>query len=467
MSKPQVVAGFDIGTSALKVAVAEADSGRVILTRSQAYDSSAELAPGVTPLAVYEQALLGELGWLNDNYQLLAMALTTQMYSLCRRQEDLLLAYQWNSLWPRDRQVETEYHDQLIRSGCRPDTLYPAYKLASLPPQERCQWLPYGLKEHLLRLVSGELCTDYSTACGSGLFDAQQRCWNLDFVAQLGLEAAQLPRALRHDEAAGWLRPQLSAGPSVRTVVVPGLGDGPAASLACREVSNFCGNLGTSMAARVLTEQPDFSDDHGLWNYAVDDRLYAVGGISSNSCTVLHWAERLGLPLTAAAADPGQVRFFPWLHGERMPFWSSDLRGSVTGLSVNDGPHVLAAAVLRSIAFTFVRMALTLEPLAAAGKPLVLAGGGTNVELLLEIIAGCLPREIALLEDAAYLGSIGAAVSAGAAVGVQVRPQLALGRTLHPSFRFVDEYRQWCAEAQAVAGIYHGSCSGNSIPERQ
>lgn len=449
--KQPAAAGFDVGTSSLKAVLADPDGGAVLGGRTWQYEAGREAAPGVLPIAVYEHALLSALRDLAADYQLVSLALTTQMYSICRRTPQGLLVYQWNALWRRDAAVEAALGETLVRSGCRADTLYPAYKLATLPPAERASFLPYGLKEHLLRLLTGELATDYSTASTLGVFDAVGRKWNLDAARDLGLDTALLPPAVPHDTPVGRVREDLLPGGAV---VAPGLGDGPAASFACRDVSLFCGNLGTSMAARVITDTPDFSAENGLWNYAFDDTRFATGGISSNACTVLHWARDLGLDPGDTLADSREVLFLPWLHGERMPFWSSDLRGTFLGLQIGDGPQVLRSAVAKAVAFTFCRMALALEPVTAPDRPLILAGGGTNVRPVLTAVAGCLHRDLALLENETYLGATGAAMSAGAAAGCRVRPELRIRETIRPTRALEGEYTRWTQAADRMAAFY-------------
>lgn len=448
----RVIVGLDVGTSSLKAAAVAAD-GTVAEYVTQQYAIPAGYPQGIVPVCVYDTAMKQLLEGLSRKYDLAAISVTTQMYSLCEETPDGLLAYQWNCLWKRDEETERHIGEDLIRSGCRPDTLYPAYKLASLPPGRREAFLPYGIKECLIRSLCGALVTDYSTACASGLFDTVKKEWNEALVKRLGYTLAELPAVRMHDQPAGYLLPGCFEGACAKTLIVPGLGDGPSASLACRGLSSFGGNLGTSMAARVLTEKPDFSEQNGLWNLAVDDKWYAVGGISSNSCTVLQWARRTGLKIPEKLTETNDVRFFPWLHGERTPYWSSDLRAAFTGLTVNDDVEALGSAVCKAVAFTFVRMARAVGKVAPQGEPLVLLGGGTNLAVLLSVISGCVDREILLLDDETYLGALGAAVSACTALGVSFAPRLCVDRRLEPDGLFYEEYTAWDRQARLLAGL--------------
>ncbi len=452
MGRMRAVVGFDIGTSSLKAAVFSAKTCRMTASATWNYPVRTGREIGIMPVSVYENMLQKALVELSHNYELISAALTTQMYSVLKKSSEGVLVYQWNCPWQRNPSVEEVARAFLLRSGCRVDTLYPGYKLASLAEEERKEFLPYGLKEDLLQFLTGNLCTDYSTASAFGVFDAVKRKWNMDAVRGLRLDESLLPRAVAHDKAVGNVRQDILPGETV--TVTPGLGDGPAASLACTAVSSFCGNLGTSMAARVITEKPDFSEKNGLWNYAVDDRRYTIGGISSNSCTVTDWAKSFGTAPENELPDNDEVEFFPWLLGERMPYWSSDLRGTLIGLRLRDSPDTVCGAVARGVAYTFCRMALALEPHTDPKQPLVIAGGGTNMRALLKVISGVLNRSLVILENETYLGSIGAAISAGAAVGLKMNPDLKIREWISPTHAFATSYFRWNETAEQLADFY-------------
>lgn len=454
MSGNRRIAGFDIGTSSLKVTLADYYTGRITEELKYEYHNFRELAPGVVPVVVYEETLLKALKELYYSIDIVSLALTTQMYSICENKDGEWIAHQWNSLWDRNPDIEKVLQDPLRKSGCQVDTLFPAYKLKTLSEEKRKNFVPYGIKEHLIYFLTGKLATDYVTASASGLFDISARIWNIPFVKSLGMDTGKLPEVLPHDKPVGKIKPGLFPGVYSETLVVPGLGDGPSASFACKGISNFCGNLGTSMAARVFTRKPDLLPEHGLWNFVVDDDTFVTGGISSNSCTVFHWAERMGIKIGSSISDTRDVMFFPWIHGERMPYWSSDLRGTITGMRIDDGPSVLAGAIIKAVAFTFVRMTDILVQHSENGKPLVIAGGGTNLAPILDIIAGCIDTDLALLQNAEYLCSTGAAISAGNGVGINVEPDFQIERIIKPSKKYREEYEMWLAQASNIAAIY-------------
>lgn len=445
MKKPERIVGFDVGTSGLKMTLADPATRKPCENLHAAYGDFREIAPGVVPVSVYYNAMDDALTRLREKYEIVSLAVTTQMYSVCAVENGETVAYQWNSLWDRKPGIEKDIADPVKRSGCRVDTLFPAYKLATLPRERRALFVPYGIKEAIIKRLTGSLAVDTVTASATGMFELSKRAWNIEFIRELGLDEGKLPNAVDHFKA---------VGKNMGTIVAPGLGDGPSASYACLDLSPFCGNLGTSMAARVFSDRADLSDEHGLWNFSVDDKTYVTGGISSNACSVLNWARNAGLNLDAPLPDTGEIRFFPWLHGERMPYWSSDLRGTVTGLRVSDGVGAIAGAVVKSVAFTFARMARVLEDQVPKGKALVMAGGGTNLTSLLDAVSGCLDTPMKILKGAEYLCSTGAVISAGKAIGLDITPDMAVASTVEPTGRFKREYERWLETAERARAIY-------------
>lgn len=448
------VIGFDIGTSSLKAAVADVNTGKILEGRTWHYAECETASLGIMPLQAYIDTLTEALHELRRDYRLTALGLTSQMYSVCRKTENGILVYQWNSLWKRHPEMEPEMASFLIASGCRVDTLFPAYKLYTMDAETRKDFLPYGLKDALIQYLTGKLVTDYSIASPFGLFNVLDRKWNTDLAQKLGFDPDSLPEAVPHDTNIGEvILPEFH---HEHIIVAPGLGDGPSASHACRNTSDLCGNLGTSMAVRTVTKKPDFSSKSGLWNFAYDDEYFVSGAISSNACTTFHWLKKFGIEINEKTllSDPGEIRVFPWLHGERAPYWNSSLRAAFTGMQISDGPEELTGACIRSVAFTYCRMVLTLNHLVDPETPMILAGGGTNITPLMEVVSGCTDHEIHLLASETYLGGIGSAMSAASAAGITLHPDLKISRILPPTGKYKEELAEWIESADRLSRYY-------------
>ncbi|MCL2616552.1 MAG: FGGY-family carbohydrate kinase [Defluviitaleaceae bacterium] len=446
--RQKCIIGFDVGTSSLKAAIASQDTGQILDFYTGHYQMQ-ERSPGVTSCAMYVTALQKALQKLSQSYDITAVSVATQMYSICREIDGEMYVYQWNALWDRNPELEPTFEQDLYQSGCLNDTIFGAYKAATAVGTG---FVPYGIKDYLIEYLCGQRATDMTTASSSGLYDAFNKCWNEGFIRRIGLDTSQLSLAVVHNTPIGHTKPGLLPEPAV---VAPGLGDGMSASYACRHVSSLCGNLGTSIAVRMITDASNVVSpkESRLWTYAMDERRFLVGGISSNGFSVLHWGKDLGWnALEQDTEDTQQVLFLPWLYGERVPFWSSNLRGTFLGISKDTDNRAFEGALLKSVAFTFSTMVKEMEK--HTGDMLVLGGGGANFADLVSVISGCINADIAILDNTDYLASIGAAISAAEAIGITIENKLAPQKIIKPTGRYKDEFAKWRKAATRMAEFY-------------
>lgn len=452
--KKQIAVGLDVGTSSLKAAAADLSTGEIILTYHHDYENLRFYAPGVSYAEDYVKNIIYVLNKLSEEYQIAGISIDTQMYSVCQKVGEETVVYQWNCVWNRDREMEAVMKEHLIASGCQNDTIFGAYKAATAPKDPDKPFYPYDLKAYLFRALTGRLATDYATAASTGFFLAREKTWNEPFMKLAGVDFSQLPDLLLPNDKVGMLKEGLFPG-SEAAIAATGLGDGAAASYACKHLSNFCGNLGTSMAARVFTKTPDISEKGGMWNYAVDHEYYLAGGISSNGCSVIDWAKREHLLNDDGVLESNNIRFFPWLHGERMPYWSSDMEGIFTGIHITDGQQNISAAVVKGVAFSYATMVRSLEKLSDCSDALILAGGGINRKEMVDVIAGCIESKIWILEDADYLSAIGSVVCIMECLNKEIRLSSEIAREIPPTGKFKEEYLQWKEMADRIAQLMH------------
>jgi xylulokinase len=120
---------------------------------------------------------------------------------------------------------------------------------------------------------------------------------------------------------------------------------------------------------------------------------------------------------TAGASEEG-LYFLPHLLGERSPYWNPSARGAFVGLARHHGPAHLTKAVLEGVAFN---LATCVDAFRDCGVPVDRVdaiGGGAASDVWLQVLAdvwGCTVRRRTIVEEA---NSLGAAVTAGVAVGL-------------------------------------------------
>lgn len=147
----------------------------------------------------------------------------------------------------------------------------------------------------------------------------------------------------------------------------------------------------------------------------------------------LDWVARLvGRDAEAALALVGEVAedaplFLPHLAGERAPIWDAASRGAFVGLSGAVGPGEMVAAVLEGVAFS---ARLAFEALERSGATRVEAiragGGGFASDIWAQMRADVFGRPLSRVAGRDP-GAVGAAVMAGAGVGLMADLATAAG----------------------------------------
>jgi len=457
-----IMAGLDIGTSSLKFTVIDANSGNTIKNMRVEYEGK-EISTGVVPVSMYEKTLLDVINSLNQEYNLLAIGFSFQMYSLCEKTPNGMVAYQWNSIWNKEAGIEKSLKKYMRRSGCPVDTIYPAYKLYSSRDKGKT-FVPYGLKEHIIKFLTGNLVTDYSCASASGLLDIYDMSWNKELIEDIGFSLTEMPEIKRYNTVVGYLNIPGSGLSNTKIPIVTGLGDGMSASYACRDLSKICANLGTSMAARAFVDRENLNYSDKTWAYVFDEKTYIVGGISSNGCSVLNWLENLKLYNSedTIETDKNGVMFFPWLHGERTPYWSSNLKGTFAGIEIDTSINSIITAVVKGVSFTIANLINIVRTDVGESGMIIAAGGGIHKKALLEFLSGSIPLELGILYDSDYLASHGAAAAAADAIGISAKKNIEIKDVIKPSFRYKDEYEKWLQMGNKFASLYDGYKDENS-----
>jgi gluconokinase len=136
-----------------------------------------------------------------------------------------------------------------------------------------------------------------------------------------------------------------------------------------------------------------------------------VGGASSNGGNVLDWARRnLGEARVRHAGDA--PLFFPFVFGERTPFWDPGLRPRWVGVGSGHTARDLAAAVPEAIAFSVARQTQLLSETGPRPEAGFLSGNAFETPELDRVLATLAPFPIirppapglATLRGAAIMG---------------------------------------------------------------
>jgi len=294
------------------------------------------------------------------------------------------------------------------------------------------------VKDWLVHRLTGRFTTTPDVAQLTWLMDNRvgRRQWSESWLRRLGIAREQLPEIIESGAVAGTLTPEAAAflGLATGLPVAGGCGDVNACALAAgdHEQGVYHLHLGTSMwlGAHSWRRRVDPFTGIATICAAHPDRYFLVATQESAGGAMQWAAETFGfgggaaglraLDEAAGQARPGAdtPHFMPWLYGERVPVDDPHLRGALAGASLRSNRADLAYGVLAGVALN-TRWALSHaeQVLPAAAAPLRLMGGGAGSAVWTRILADTLQRPLQVVENPAWAGSRGAAMTAALACG--------------------------------------------------
>jgi xylulokinase len=306
-------------------------------------------------------------------------------------------------------------------------------------------------KDYIRYRLTGALATDASDAGGAMLYDARSGNWSPELVRLAGISLAQLPPILPPSAVVGQVSPQAAALTDLPAglPVVVGAGDVPATVL------GMGGDLPNQAVLYLGT---------AAWVRWMKDDGHLHMGATATTGAALRWLrdllgssyEQLGALAAAIPAGADGLLFLPHLCGERAPFYSPDVRGSVLGLGLLHGRGHLARAVMEGCAFHLRWIleeprrgeeAATMPPPGGrnTSSPLpqrvVAAGGGARSATWCQLLADVLeaPLRVPAVAEA---GALGAALLAALGIGLYASEEQATLAMVHPGPAYAPQVEQ-------------------------
>ncbi|WP_159810297.1 glycerol kinase GlpK [Cellulomonas citrea] len=272
--------------------------------------------------------------------------------------------------------------------------------------------------------------TDVTNASRTMLMNLDTLTWNEEIAAEMGVPLSMLPEIRSSSEVYGVDR----KGGLIPGVPIAGiLGDQQAATFgqACFEPGHAKNTYGTGNFMLLNTGKEPIQSKNGLLTtlcYKIGDAapVYALEGSIAVTGSLVQWLrDNLGIissapeieALAASVEDNGGAYFVPAFSGLFAPYWRSDARGALVGLTryVNRG-HI-ARAALEATAFQTREVLDAMN--ADSGVPLAelkVDGGMVANEALMQFQADILGVDV-VRPKVAETTALGAAYAAGIAVG--------------------------------------------------
>jgi glycerol kinase len=279
--------------------------------------------------------------------------------------------------------------------------------------------------------VAGGLhITDVTNASRTMLMDLRTLAWDPEIAADLGIPMSMLPEIRSSSEVYGEIRERSPLG----GVPVAGiLGDQQAATFgqACLNPGDAKNTYGTGNFMLLNTGTEPVMSSHGLlttvcYRIGSEPAVYALEGSIAVTGSLVQWLrDNLGLisnaaeveELAASVPDNGGAYLVPAFSGLFAPYWRSDARGALVGLTRFVTKAHLARAALEATAFQSREVLEAMN--ADSGVPLTclrVDGGMVGNELLMQFQADILDVEV-VRPVVAETTALGAAYAAGLAVG--------------------------------------------------
>jgi glycerol kinase len=275
--------------------------------------------------------------------------------------------------------------------------------------------------------------TDVTNASRTQLMDLRSLDWDDELLAMFGIPRRMLPSIRSSSERNGYGTTRRNGPVGAEVPLCGDLGDQQAATVgqACFAVGEAKNTYGTGNFMLLNTGTTPTPSKAGLLTtmcYKLGEAapVYALEGSVAVTGSAVQWLrDQLGLIATAAdvealantVADNGGVYFVPAFSGLFAPYWRSDARGAIVGLSRFNTKGHLARATLEAICFQTraVLDAMTID----SGVMLAILkadGGATVNDTLMQLQADVLGVPV-VRPVVTETTALGAAYAAGLAVG--------------------------------------------------
>jgi xylulokinase len=327
--------------------------------------------------------------------------------------------------------------------------LYPIAKILWLKENEpetyKRTYKFLGTKDLLMHRLTGRFVTDFSDASNTGLLDLERKTWATDMVAEVGIDDTKLPdEILPSNTNVGTIQREVSQETGLKqgTPVILGGGDVSCAALGAGvvEEGSVYNYIGSASWLAMASSRPVFDDKMRPFTLChVVPNMYVVQLATFSAGVVYEWvrdqicwleaagAERLGqnpfdwMSQEAATSIPGShgLIFLPNLRPGGAPHNDLKARGALLGLTLAHKREDILRAALEGITFNIRLLCEALENQAGTSfQEIRMIGGGSKSGLWREIEASILNKRIATLSAQQEANSLGAAITAGVALGV-------------------------------------------------
>ncbi|MGQ7785849.1 glycerol kinase GlpK [Nesterenkonia sp. PF2B19] len=272
--------------------------------------------------------------------------------------------------------------------------------------------------------------TDVTNASRTMLMNIDTLDWNEEICADMEVPTSMLPEIRSSSEVYGHGHKQ---GLLIDTPISGILGDQQAATFgqACFEPGMGKNTYGTGNFMLMNTGEEVVRSENGLlttvaYKIGEQNTIYALEGAVAVTGSLVQWLrDNLGIIRSAPESeekakkveDNGGAYIVPAFSGLFAPYWKSDARGVIVGLTRYVNQNHLCRAALESVAYQSAEVVESMDE--DAGRPLTelkVDGGMVVNETLMQFQADILGVDV-VRPQVIETTALGAAYAAGLAVG--------------------------------------------------
>lgn len=341
------------------------------------------------------------------------------------------------------RRVEQIGAAEIIRqkTGLALSPYFPASKLTWL--KENVEGAKELAKKHALcfgtidtwlvyRMTHGmSYKTDYSNASRTQLFDIFEQKWDEEICQLFGLDAQDLAEVCDSDSCFGETDLEGFFESPVPIHSVLGDSHGALFGQGCLEKGMIKSTYGTGSSIMMNIGETPVLSTHGVVTslaWGMQGKVsYVLEGNINYTGAVISWlkddmeliqspSETEGLCRVAEADD--SLYFVPAFTGLGAPYWNSEAKGALTGITRTTRKAEMVRAGVECIAYQISDVVNAMSQDAKTEiQELRVDGGPTRNQYLMQFQSDILDRKV-LVPDAEELSGIGAAYAAGRGLGL-------------------------------------------------
>ena len=291
-------------------------------------------------------------------------------------------------------------------------------------------------KDYIAYKMTGVHSCDYSDASGMLLMDVKNKCWSKEMMEICDVKEEQLPKLYESFEVTGNLTEAAAAelGLTTNCKIAAGAGDNAAAAVGTGTVGDGGCNISLGTSGTIFISSKEFGVDkfNALHSFAHADGNYHLMGcmLSAASCNKWWMDEIIGTkdypaeqkPITDDKLGENNVYYLPYLMGERSPHNNPDARALFIGMSMDTTRADMTQAVLEGVAFAIRDSFEVARDLGINITETKICGGGAKSPLWRKMIANIMNLKVDMIESEegpALGGAMLAAVACGEYASVE------------------------------------------------